>query len=562
MNKIEKNILCLLTIIALCSGCSSSTTTSSFKDGSYQTKAEGKNGDIVVTTVFENKEIKSVTIDEQSETEGVADTALQTIPEDIVKYQSISVDTVTGATVTSQAIIDAVTLAIENANGNPDDYKKEINKEATVVEDATCDVLVIGGGGAGMVSAIYAAQNGANVILVEKQASLGGNTALSRGVFGCSNSSFQKEAGINVTSEDHLNNYLSSYPNGDAKMLNILATKSGEAADCLMENGVSFEATQGNFTLVPEGHRLGSQLLEACKKLLNENKVDVRTSTKGTDLLVDENGGITGAKVETDGQTYIINAKAVIMTTGGFAANNEMVSQYYSLYNGLGFICAPSDEGDGHKMAEAIGAKLAYMDVMKANPFLYYDESSNNYTMIGTYVNPGIVVTTDGKRIGNEHANYYFSPAIMSQNEDVYLIYDESVRNSLEAPDVTTVSYNSLDELADAVGINKEELNNTIASYKEAKENGVDEFGRTIFQTTFDEGPYYAVKLTPAMQGTFGGILINENCEAINTDDTVINGLYAAGECAGDGLYGANPVPTDVVFGKIAGANAASYISK
>ena len=182
--------------------------------------------------------------------------------------------------------------------------------------------------------------------------------------------------------------------------------------------------------------------------------------------------------------------------------------------------------------------------------------------MIGTYSNPGIVVNLDGERIGNEHANYYFSPNIMAlEDKTVYLIYNEESRGLLEAPDVSTDAYESVQELAETLGIDAEGLQNTFASFAESAAAGEDEFGRTLFQTDLSEGPYYAVELTPAMQGTFGGIWIDEETRALDEQGNVIEGLYAAGECAGDGLYGANPVPTDCVFGKIAGINAAAYAS-
>ena len=560
MKRILKILICTLLLFNMF-GCSSDSekTTAGINDGEYVTTAEGRNGEITVTTKFENQKIVSVTVDEHQETEGISDSAIENIPQRIVENQSTAVDVVSGATITSEAIISAVEQAITDAGGQVDDWRKEVNEEIAV-ENEECDVLVIGGGGAGMMAAISAAQNGASVILVEKQGTLGGNTALARGVFGCSNSSYQIENGINVSTQDHIDYYMSSYPDADIDMITILAENGGKAADWLQENGMVFEGTQGDFTLVPENHRLGSSVLEICTNLMDNYNVDVRTDTKATSLMTNTDGDVIGAKVQIKNNTYEIKAKSVVMASGGFAANNEMVTEYNEIYEGLGYICTPGDTGDGHVMAAEVGAELAYMDVMKANPFLYYDEDSGNYTMIGTYVNPGIVVDSDGNRLGNEHLNYYFSPYIVDKK--VYLIYNEKVKSSLEAPDVSTVSYDSIEDLASAANIDVDGLKNTLEKFKVSAENGEDEFGRTVFVDDLSAGPYYVVELTPAMQGTFGGILINENAEALKEDGTVLNGLYAAGECAGDGLYGANPVPTDFVFGKIAGENAAKYAAK
>lgn len=530
-----------------------------FKAGTYSAVGQGKEGDVNVSVTFSENEILSVEVGDNNETIGIGDAAINQLPEAIVETQSVAVDMVSGATMTSAAIIDAVKDCISQAGGDADALAEKTATEDAALEDASTDVLVIGGGGAGMVSAIYAAMEGADVILVEKQGRLGGNTAMARGIFGCSESSYQKENGITATKEDHFDNYLVSYPDADEDMIRLLAEKTGEAADWLIENGAEFEAVSGNFTLVPKDHRLGTQVMTICEKFLDQYNVDVRLNTSGKSLIT-EDGVVTGAVVETNGSTYTITADSVIITTGGFSSNNEMVTKYNPIYEGLGFISSAGNVGDGHIMAEEIGAQLAYMDVMKCNPFLYLDEATGDYTMIGTYVNPGIAVTKEGNRIGNEHANYYFSPSIMAlEDKTAYLLYNEAVRGMLEAPDVTAVSYDTIEELCADTGIDVEGLKATLISYAESAQAGSDEFGRTIFQDDLSEGPYYAVKLTPAMQGTFGGLLIDTSCQVLDTENNVIPGLYAAGECAGDGLYGANPVPTDCVFGNIAGTAAAQY---
>ena len=530
-----------------------------FQAGTYSAVGQGKEGDVHVTVTFSDNEILSVEVGDNNETVGIGDAAINQLPAAIVEAQSADVDVISGATMTSAAILDAVEDCIAQAGGSAEALAEEAATEETVYEDISTDVLVIGGGGAGMVAAIYAAMEGADVVLVEKQGRLGGNTAMARGIFGCSESSYQKENGITATKEDHFANYLASYPEADEDMIRLLAEKTGEAADWLIENGAEFEAVSGNFTLVPKDHRLGTQVMTICSNFLDQYKVDVRLNTTGKSLIT-ENGTVTGAVVETKGETYTISANSIVITTGGFSSNNQMVTEYNPIYEGLGFISSAGNVGDGHIMAQEIGAQLAYMDVMKCNPFLYLDEATGDYTMIGTYVNPGITVNKEGNRIGNEHANYYFSPSIMAlEDKTAYLVYNEAVRGMLEAPDVTSVSYESIEDLCADTGIDEEGLKATLTSYAESAQAGSDEFGRTIFQDDLSAGPYYAVKLTPAMQGTFGGLLIDTDCQVLDTDNNIIPGLYAAGECAGDGLYGANPVPTDCVFGNIAGTAAAQH---
>lgn len=537
-------------------------TTDLYQAGSYTATALGKVSEIKVTVTFSAERIESVVIDEHQETEQIGDAAIEKMPKRIVEEQSLAVDIVTGATVTSQAILDAVKECAQQAGADTQALleQRSARPEAALPEDIETEVLVIGGGGAGLISAVFAAQEGAQVIVVEKQGTLGGNTAMSRGIFGCSASSYQLENGITATTEEHLASYMASYPEGDETMLRILAEHTGEAADWLIENGAEFEGVNGLFTIVPKNHRLGIMIMGICKDLLETYDVEIRMDTAGTELLTNADGQVTGARVKTKDGEYTIYAKSVILATGGFSANNEMVARYNPIYEGLDFISTPGNTGDGQRMAEEIGAQLAYMDVMKCNPFLYYDSDTDSYTMIGTYMNPGIVVTAAGKRIGNEQANYYFSPSIMAlEDKTAYLIYNEEARTMLEAPDVSDCAYETIEELAAAQGIHEEGLKATLAEFAKSAENQSDEFGRAVFQTDLSQGPYYAVQLTPAMQGTFGGVLIDEETRVLDTQNQVIPGLYAAGECAGDGLYGANPVPTNCVFGRIAGTNAAAF---
>lgn len=264
----------------------------------------------------------------------------------IVERQTLAVETVSGATMSSNALLRAVESCVEQAGGDLAALQQTLVEEAAPLQDATADVLVIGGGGAGVVAAYHAAANGASVILVEKQGNLGGNTILAKGIFGCSASSFHREKGAAETTEDHLNSYLAQYPNGDPEMLRILAENGGKAADFLMENGGEFVALNPPYTLVPKTS-VGGMVIETYRQKLLELGVDCRVNTAGTRLLTDESGAVTGAVVSAGGVGYAIHAKAVILAAGGFAANNEMVAQCNPIYEGLDFICTPGDTGVG-----------------------------------------------------------------------------------------------------------------------------------------------------------------------------------------------------------------------
>ena len=531
-----------------------------FTPGSYTASAPGNNGNVTVTVTVSAETIDAVTVDSSSETAGLGDSAMNTLIDRILSGQTLAVDTISGATNSSNALLAAVKDCLTQAGADLDALQTPIEAEAAPLENVETDVLVIGGGGAGVVAAYNAAANGARVLLVEKQGALGGNTALAKGIFGCSASSFPKAQGATETTEDHLQSYLAQYPKGDPDMLRVLAENGGKAADFLMENGGEFAALSGPYTLVPKTS-VGGMVISIYQEKMQEVGVDCRLETAGTALLTDEAGAVTGATVTTKSGSYDIHAKAVVLTTGGFAANNEIVTKYNPVYEGIDFICTPGDTGDGHVMAEAVGAELAYMDVMKANPFIVRDGSK--HTMIGTYVNPGIVVSRAGVRLGNEHANYGFAPSVLALPEkEAVLICNDAVKDKLEAPEALTGPFETIDALAEAFGIDAEALRTTLSEFAQYAWEGSDPFGRTVFADDLSSGPYYAALLNPAMQGTFGGVKINTSCEALRADGTVLAGLYAAGECAGDGLSGANPVPTDCVFGRIAGESAAAFALK
>ena len=299
------------------------------------------------------------------------------------------------------------------------------------------------------------------------------------------------------------------------------------------------------------------------KALGNAVTSDANAATE----LVMENGAVAGVKVKNDAGEYTIKAKAVILASGGFGADNEMVAQYQPSLKGYNHSCTVGAKGDGHKMAVAVGAQLGNMEHVRVN-FTYTTNGVRVYYM-GCLPNTGaIVVNEAGKRFVNDQGGYGVGMKVVEQGGSCWAIFDQSMIDGMA--DVREYgelgmyeSAATIEELAAKSGVDAAGLAETIETYKGYVAAGKDEeFGRAMLNLTFDEAPYYACKLTAHVQGTFGGIVTNTATEVTDESGAAIPGLYAAGECAYVGTNGANPMTVDVVFGGIAGVNAAAYAAK
>lgn len=431
-------------------------------------------------------------------------------------------------------------------------------------KDVKTDVLVIGGGGAGLVAAIEAASNGAKVILVEKMPAVGGNTIISATGITASDTVLHTEQGIPFTKADHFKRTMDTSKNlANAELVNILVNSSSDAIDWLIKLGVKLKVRSEAepFWLVPiEGH-YGAQLVGAfVKEAQNYKKLEIRTNTEALELIT-EDGAVVGAKVDNKGEVYNIKAKAVILATGGLNNNPEMIAQYNAKYANIHTeMTTPGATGDGILMALAVNADLVDMEYFQVRPL----SSNGNWyheRIVATEDVSGIVVNVNGERFTNETAApRTLASEILKQPESIgYIIYDNRV---LATPDGKKafeigngVSAETIEELAVLINMDPTVLKKTIEDYN----SGIDPFGRLVLGKVI-ESPYVAVKTLPSNHYTMGGVKVNANAQVIDKNNKPIIGLYAAGEVMG-GLYGdgrvaGNNTLDDIVFGKIAGANA------
>ena len=587
MKKFSSLVLALMLVL---SGCSSAPSNESakFTAGTYTGSAKGNNGDVVVEVTLTSDKIESITVKEHAETAGLGDSAMDRVIEDIIKTQSVQVETVSGATNSSNAAIEAVTAALKEAGVDASSLvAQESNEETVKVEDTTADIVVIGGGGAGLTAAIEAADAGAkNIILLEKMMQTGGTTATAQGMIAGFDTQVQKAAGDEAISYDAMydnlmNNALWKL---DPTLTEITVKSCGQTIDWLIDRAnVKFQdevlVGYGPLKMMHVVDGLGVSLVEELTKTAKDAGVDIRTENKATNLVVDEAGNIAGVKVETNGQTYTINTKAVVLATGGYSYNPELTALLDPEKEGTFGIGHPSNTGDGLIMASNAGAALTHtnhlMAVLKDYEIMKDHNGTSNSANISRFIAQDnlVLVGIDGKRFVDEKSGGYMTQLLNEPifdhmhkqgSEFVWAISDVA---SLEAAKVVRgenlefITADTVEELAEKMGVDATALSETIANYdKYAKEGYDPEFKRTTFAPL--SAPYVAVKAVPCEIITYGGVARNENAEVLRADASVIGGLYAAGEVSANSAYMGFTLSNAVTWGRIAGANAANFVAE
>ena len=561
-----KRILCAALCLCMLL-CTSAMAEVKFAPGTYTSIVDGRNGPVVIQMDFSETEILDVRVITHNETYLTGNVPLELYAKQVVEHQSVAVDIVAGATISSAAFLTAAYDCIQQAGANPSDLRTPI-PTTQVAADAETDVVVVGGGAAGMTAAVKAAQAGAKVILLEKLDFLGGTSSYSIEAFGATEDMTHKALGNAVTSDANAASLIASNPGHSEEALTILAQQNGVAADWLRSIGSPLSVAGGSVFAATsrEAGKMGQVIVAALENETEKCGVDIRVGNAATELVM-ENGAVAGVKVKNDAGEYTIKAKAVILASGGFGADNEMVAKYQPSLAGYDHSCTVGAKGDGHKMAVAAGAQLGNMEHIRVN-FTYYTDGLRVYYM-GCLPNTGaIVVNEAGKRFINDQGGYGVGMKVVEQGGSCWAIFDQSMIDGMA--DVREYgelgmyeSAATIEELAAKIGVDAAGLTETIETYKGYVAAGKDEeFGRAMLNLTFDEAPYYACKLTAHVQGTFGGIVTNTATEVTDANGAAIPGLYAAGECAYVGTNGANPMTVDVVFGGIAGVNAAAYAAK
>lgn len=581
MNK--KRILALM----LCAALSISAFGVEFKEGTYVGEAKGYRGEVKVEVKTSKNKIEEVKVIKNTDTPIISESAAKKVPEQIVKYQSLRVDGVSGATGTSRALTSAVRNALKNSGADLKELNKKpvIEAKKLVKETQNKDVVVIGAGGAGLVAAIEAKNNGAkNVIVLEKMAFAGGNTLISGGEYAAPNNWVQVKKGLKDSNDAFYNDILKGGDNeGDPKLVRVLADNALSGAEWLKDYiNMTFEDRQMFFgghsverSLVPQG-ATGVEMISKLLAKAEELNIPVLYETPATELMVDK-GRVTGVKAVSEDKEYTFLAKdGVILATGGFGSNLEMRVKYNKdVDENILSTNTVGITGDGITMAEKIGAQLEDMPFIQTYPTC--DPISGALLYFGDVrlVGGSILVNQEGKRFVEElERRDVISMAIKNQTGNAAYQFCDEAQVKLSgvaehhADEVNYLFNNKLlvkadtiKEAADFFGIDAAELEKTVAKYNQYAKDGKDlEFNKRGKLTPFEaKGPFYIMKAVPAVHHTMGGIKIDENARVINTKGEVIKGLYGAGEVTGD-IHGTNRLGSDAiaditVFGRIAGQN-------
>lgn len=602
MKKALSTLLALVMLLGLGSiAKTEALPAGTFTPGTYEGTANGFGGALTVDVTLSSDFIESVEVAEQAETVGIGDKAIEMLPDAIVAAQSTQVDTVTGATVTSQAIIDATNAALAVAGVDPASLIPIAQEKSGVKEDIelSADIVVIGAGGAGMTAAIVAAGEGRSVILLEKEAMSGGNTTRSTGGMNATGTSYQDEleftegAGVEKTISDARANYgdalgdlidtveqqYSDYlanPEGyfdtvelfmldtlvggrninNHTLVQVLTSQSADGIAWLSEIGADLTSV-GSFggASVKRIHRpvnaegrtvaVGSYLVPILTQNVDDlDLIDIHYGTPATGLIY-EDGAVTGVIASSATAEYTITARAVVIATGGFGANAEMYTAYQPNLEGFVTTNAPGATGDGIIMAQAIGAATVDMEQIQIHPTV--EQSTSALITEGLRGDGAILVNANGERFVDEVGtrDVVSAAEIAQPGSFAWLVIDQKMvdASSVIAGYITqglTVQGDTYEALAGAMEVDPVTFAATMASWNtsvEAKQD--DAFGRTSFANALDAAPYYAIRVAPGVHHTMGGLRINESTEVLSADGAPIPGLYAAGEVTG-GIHGAN----------------------
>ena len=610
-----------------CGAKSASTSSDAGVSGDFTGTAKGFGGDVSVTLTLTDGAITGCTAEGKDETEGVGSQAIAKMPGEIAESGSIAVDGVSGATVTSTAIKEAAAAALTAAGLNPDDYKTAVENDATA-EDSTvdADVVVVGAGGAGMTAAITAAGEGKSVVILESQSMVGGNSVRATGGMNAGKTVYQDEnefgesAGVEKTLKTAAEKYADNEtitalaktvseqwaeyqknPTGyfdsvelmeldtmiggkginDPALVETLCSNSADAIDWLDEHGITLHSVSSfGGASVKRIHRpvdaegktvsVGSYMIPLLEENCEKAGVQILLNTTANEILTDASGAAVGIKATgSTGETVTVNAKAVVLTTGGFGANLDMVVEYKPELKGFMTTNAAGAQGQGIEMATAIGAGTVDMDQIQIHPTV----EANTAALIteGLRGDGAVLINAEGKRFIDEVGTRdVVSAAEIAQTGSYsWLVVDQAM---VDASSVIqgyikkgfTVTGETYEELGKAMGVDEAAFAETMKTwngYVEAKND--PDFGRTSFANPLDTAPYYAIKVTAGVHHTMGGLTINTNTEVLKEDGTVIPGLFAAGEVTG-GVHGANrlggnAVADFTVFGRIAGKAASDY---
>lgn len=561
----------------------------SYKAGTYEASGIGRNGAINVKVTFTDDAIKSIESDHM-ESRNIGDEAIRLLTDSYLENQSLSVDAITGATLSSMGFVSAVTKCCEEAGADMKalmEGPSSVNPAEPIDED--CDVVIIGSGGAALAAAVTAAEAGKKVVMLEKMDIYGGNTNAGEGTLNAPDPERQEPMGIEDSADFY---YQQTFEGGDSagdpELVRVLADNALDAVHWMEDHGLVYEKEV--FTAIgglwQRGHAVevevkgeqGGSYYVSCLKESAEatDNYKLFTDAKAEELII-EDGKVVGVRGTrpSSGEDVEVRAKSVVLATGGYARNADLAKEYDKRVTDTmpsSNVC--SSTGDGLAIAQAAGAGLRNMELVQIHP-LGDPKNGGVATFVGNWlgVEDYVMVNDDAVRfVREDERRDTIADAILEQpNDEMWLLVDSTniADDRLEEiADLVEKGHSfeaeTIEELAEQIGLDPEKLAETIDGYNACCEAGKDTQitpGKELLGNAVSDPKFYASKRIPTIHYTMGGVCIDTEARVLTEDGDIIPGLYAAGEVTG-GVQGANRLGgnsfTDlIVFGRIAGASAA-----
>ena len=573
-----KKIISLFLAVMMLASCACAMTA-----GTYEGEAMGKMGNVKVSVVVSDNAIESVTVVSHNETEGFFKPVVETIPAAIVAEQSLLVDVVTGSTLSSNAIINATEAALIAAGADVEAFKvAEIVDDPAETFEYTTDVVVVGAGGAGVAAAVEAYDKGANVILLEKTAAIGGTTATSQGMIAGYETYKTKEQDIHYTVDQMYHNLMNNASYRlDPALTMITVEKSGQTIDYLHERmGMEFDDTiwtyYGNLQMMHVVTGAGLAMKSAMETTLANTTIDLQLNTRANEILMNADGSVKGVKATRGNDTVYVYADSVVIATGGYAYNPELTVRLDPEKEGTMGIGWEGATGDGIIMASNVGAALTHLQdmmcVLKDYEIMAYHNGNSTTANVSSFISRDntVLLGKEGKRFCDEKDIGYMTQALnmpifdQMHRDELGYVWAISDVASLNAKKVVRglgmefITADTFEELAEKMELPVETVVETLTNYNSYVAAGHDpEFGRLLLAEL--TAPYAAVKVMPCEIITYGGIARNTEAEVIRADGTVIEGLFTAGEASSNSAYMGFTVSNAYTWGRIARENAAEF---
>lgn len=475
---------------------------------------------------------------------------------------------------------NAQNKSTSSSSSEKTDAKTGASKTMTYAEPSSLkksyDVIIVGSGGAGMTAAIEAKDAGMNPVILEKMPIAGGNTSKASAGLNASETSVEKAQGVTDSNDKFYEETLKGGGGtNDKELLRYFVDHSAAAVDWLAQNDIVLDnlTTTGGMSVSRthrphDGSAVGAYLVKGLEENISKRDIPVFVNSDVTKIN-EKDGKVSGVEVKIEGETKQVDSKAVVVTTGGFGANQKMIAKYRPDLKDYVTTNAAGSTGDGIEMISALGGALVDMDKIQIHPTVF---QKTGYLVSESIRGEGaILVNKEGKRFYNEmDTRDKVSAAELKQDgKYAYAVFGVGTKDKVKAVDQyiskdMVVEADNVEELAKKLEIKPEELNATVTKWNKAVADKKDsEFGRTTGMTNDISGKVYAIKVAPGIHHTMAGVKINTQTQVLKEDGQPIKGLYAAGEVTG-GLHGGNRIGGNavadiIIFGRQAGQESAKY---